>query len=170
MFRTVLVISAFALVLLLPGCTPCDKDDPDTVALTLPSGTVEAGKQAFEDLRCTACHTVSGVEGLNEPLAQVPVPDLGVVLVGHSRDSIATAIVLPSHIGSSDTELWSDWSTSQRVWVGPGQQIPDEEAVEEAVEETAETISIMTDYSDVITVQQLSDLVAFLQDRAVVPE
>jgi hypothetical protein len=148
----------------LAGCTPCDNHDPDTVALTLPSGTIEAGKQAFEDLRCSACHTVSGVDGLTEPLAQVPVPDLGVVLVGHSRDSIATAIVLPSHFASSDTELWSDWSTSQQVWIGPDQPEPQEE--EQTGEESAEKISIMTDYSNVITVQQLSDLVAFLEDSA----
>jgi hypothetical protein len=162
MSRTALSISAIAAICLLAACTPCDNHDPDTVALTLPSGTVEAGKQAFEDLRCSACHTVSGVEGLTEPLAQVPVPDLGMVLAGHSRDSIATAVVLPSHFASSDTELWSDWSTSQRVWIGPGQQIPKEQVGEE----TQETISIMTDYSNVITVQQLSDLVAFLEDSA----
>ena len=162
MSRTVFVSSAIVALCLLSGCAPCEQTDPDTVALTLPSGTVEAGKQAFEDLRCTACHTVSGVEGLTKPLAQVPVPDLGVVLAGRSRDSIATAIVLPSHIATSDTELWSDWSTSQRVWIGPGQQIPKEETVEEPTE----TISIMTDYSNVITVQQLSDLVAFLENSA----
>ena len=162
MSRTVLLISAIAALCLLSGCTPCEEHDPDAVSLTLPSGTVEAGRQAFEDLRCTACHAVSGVEGLTEPLAQVPVPDLGLVLAGRSRDRIATAIVLPSHIESSDTELWSDWSDSQRVWVGPGQQVPKKEVGEE----TVETMSIMTDYSDVITVQELSDLVAFLEDCA----
>jgi hypothetical protein len=165
MFRTILATSSIAAICLLPGCAPGDPnshDDPDTVALTLPSGSVAAGKQAFEDLRCTACHAISGVDGLSEPLAQVPVPDLGVALAGRSRDSIATAIVLPSHIASSDTQLWSDWSQSQRVWVGPGKQIPDEEVAEDS----PQAMSIMTDYSDVITVQELSDLVTFLEDSA----
>lgn len=137
MSRTVLVLSILAAVCLTGGCGPCESEDPDTLALTLPAGTAEAGKQAFEDLRCTACHQVSGVDGLTEPLAQVPVPDLGEVLAGQSRGAIASSIVIPPHTAIEETELEP---------------------------------ALMTNYADTVTVQQLSDLVVFLQDSAVQEE
>mgnify|MGYP001813314524 CR=1 FL=1 len=137
MSRMVLALSILAAVCLISGCGPCETEDPDTVALTLPAGTVEAGKQAFEELRCTACHRVGGVDGLTEPLAQVPVPDLATVLAGQSRGAIASSIVIPPHTAIEETELEP---------------------------------ALMTNYADTVTVQQLSDLVIFLQDSAVQEE
>jgi hypothetical protein len=154
-----------ALLLAVLGgwaCAPGGNSDPDMVTLLLPKGDVEAGRQAFIDLQCSACHLVAGVDGLPVPIAKIPIPDLGETLARQPRGALASSLIVPSHIDSAAAELWTDWSDQQRVWLGPGQRAP--QAGEVVDEEPA--LSLMSDYRDTMTVKQLSDLVAFLQDSA----
>ena len=105
----------------------------------LPMGDVEQGKAAFQALRCYACHRVEGAD-FPAPVATPPVP---VVLGGKvkqmpSRLDLANSIINPSHE------------------FAPGYK---DELIKSG------KLSRMGDYSDVLTVRQLSDLVAFLQSR-----
>ena len=105
----------------------------------LPAGDPERGKTAFVDLKCHECHRVAGVD-LPAPTVEPPVP---VVLGGevpHVRTDgeLLTSIVNPSHK------------------IAPGYR-------SELVERDGK--SRMPDFSDVMTVRQMIDLVAFLQAR-----
>jgi hypothetical protein len=69
-------------------------------------------------------------------------------------------VVRPTHVNATATELWTDWDPGQRVWLGPGQEVG------EAEEAQLRQASPMRDYRAVMTVKQLSDLVAFLESVA----
>lgn len=102
--------------------------------LYLPPGNAEAGRHAFESLRCNACHWVEGGQ-FAPPVAQPPVP----VVIGHgqarlSRAAIAESIISPSHV------------------------VPDH-----VPNVRSGTLSRMGDFSDVMTVRELIDLVAFIR-------
>ena len=137
----------------------CMQPDPDMVQLILPEGDAAAGNQAFLDLGCTTCHTVRGTETLPAPKMEKSL-ELGPTLTGLSRGGIATQVVRPTHVNAEATELWTDWDPGQRVWLGPGQDVGEGE------EAQLRQASRMSDYRAVMTVQQLSDLVAFLQSAA----
>ena len=97
----------------------------------LPAGNAEAGRKAFADLRCNACHRVI-YGGLPIPTA----PNQGRILTtGHavwSDARLASAIIAPSH------SLSPEWKNV------PGGASP------------------MGDYDNVMTIRQLSDLVAYI--------
>ena len=119
--------------LAVSGCAPPEKS---AAGFRLPDGDVEAGKKAFVELKCNACHRVEGMD-FGEPVADPPVP---VTLGGptpyvKSDGELVTSIINPSH----------------RLARG----FPKEEI-------TSGSGSRMADYSDVMTVRQLIDLVAFL--------
>lgn len=111
----------------------------DLVQLTLPSGDAAAGRQAFIDLRCTGCHRVTDEPDLPPPVSESMGPDLGPDLVPQSLGILATSIVAPSHAMSIRTS--SD--TRERV---------------------DGVLSPMGDYSGVMTVRQLLDVLAYLDD------
>jgi len=137
----------------------CAQSDPQMVRLLLPEGDAEAGKQAFVNLGCTVCHTVRGVEALPAPRLETSF-ELGPTLAGLSRGGIATQVVTPRHVNAEATHLWTDWEKGQRVWLGPGQDVG------EGAKTQSRSVSRMRDYGTVMTVKQLSDLVAFLQSVA----
>lgn len=103
---------------------------------SLPGGSADAGRQAFIALRCNSCHEIQGVaEHLGGPAH--------VVLGGETTrvrtyGELVTSIINPSHK------------------IAP---------VDRAEGATAEGESLMSYayLNDVMTVQQLIDLVAFLQ-------
>ena len=113
--------------------------DYETVMLTLPRGSADAGRQTFVDLRCSSCHTVEGDSGLPAPVSDSPGPPLGPALSDRPPGSVATAIVAPSHAMSIRTS-------------------PETRANVEGV------LSPMGDYSDTMTVRQLVDLIAYLDE------
>jgi L-cysteine S-thiosulfotransferase len=120
-------------------CIGCAVTNKSTREFALPVGDVEQGKVAFQTLRCYTCHRVEGAD-FPAPVATPPVP---VVLGGKvkqipSRLELANSIINPSHE------------------FAPGHK---DELIKSG------KLSRMGDYSDVLTVQQLSDLVAFLQSR-----
>jgi hypothetical protein len=107
----------------------------------LPEGDVEQGRQAFVDLKCYTCHEVAGLEReLPSPTA-TPVTDVklgGVAMREPTDGELVTSIINPPH------ELY------------PGGE-------EERI--TSGGVSRMANYNEVITMQQLIDLAAFLHDR-----
>ncbi|MCL4848253.1 MAG: c-type cytochrome [Acidobacteria bacterium] len=101
----------------------------------LPPGDAEAGKAAFVDLSCHACHTVEGVE--------LPPPtDATVVKLGGRS-------ILPRTDGEMTTDIILPSSHYARGY--PAHEV------------MADGKSRMPDYAAKMTVRQLADLVAFLQ-------
>lgn len=127
---------ACAAALSLSFCAPPEKS---ASGFRLPDGDVQAGQAAFLELQCNACHQVKGMD-LPGPVAEPPVP----VAIGGTVDyqptdgRFVTSIINPSH------KLARGY---------PKQQVE------------SGGISRMADYSDVMTVRQLVDLVAFLHSR-----
>ena len=99
-----------------------------------PDGDPEAGRTAFTQMQCYACHGVIG-DDFPEPHATPPLPDpLGPDLAAMSRGEIAEAIIAPYH------------------------PIPDDlEAVRRG------EVPQMGDYSEAMTVRQLIDIVGYLE-------
>jgi hypothetical protein len=107
----------------------------------LPEGDVERGRQAFEDLRCTTCHEVAGLEDeLPRPTAdpQVDVTLGGLAMREPTDGELFTSIIHPSHQIAPAAE-------PERVTSGAG--------------------SRMANLNEVLKMQQVIDIVAFLHDR-----
>ena len=131
-----LVIKLVALCLLI-CLTACDQDDRGHGDIYLPSGDAAKGEGHFVSLGCVGCHSVIGAE-LPEPVEAGPVRVLLGSRTGRtmSYGQLVTSIVNPSH------------RLSPRY---------------RREEVSQEGESLMTSYNDVLTVTQLTDLVAFLQ-------
>ena len=117
--------------------SPASAADYVVVELALPRGNPDAGRQAFIDLRCTACHRVAGETDWPAPVSDAPGPDLGPDLATQPLGQLATAIVAPSHAMS--------------VRTGP-----------DARERVEGVLSPMGDFSEVMTVRQLAGILAYL--------
>jgi mono/diheme cytochrome c family protein len=119
----------------LAGCVP-----NTTLLVRLPIGNLNRGREAFVALECHGCHRVDGVE-----IPPHPSPStISVLLGGHTPrietyGDIVTSIVNPSH----------RLARSYRVRAASGRESP----------MAAEFLN------DVITVQQLVDIAAFLRDE-----
>ncbi|MEX1258261.1 MAG: c-type cytochrome [Gemmatimonadota bacterium] len=101
--------------------------------LYLPEGDAAAGRVAFEAMQCYACHEVPG-ETFPPPHATPPVPvPLGPEVVQKPADELAESILAPSH------------------------EIPDDL---EGVQRDGR--SRMGDWSEVMTVREWLDIVAYL--------
>jgi mono/diheme cytochrome c family protein len=129
------LFSTTALATLL-CCAPPEKS---AVGFRLPDGDAARGKETFVELKCNACHVVRG-EDLPAPVAEPPVPVAlgGTVNYQPTDGRFVTSIINPSHK------------------LAPG--FP-KELIKSGNE------SRMPDYSDVLTVRQLIDLVAFLHTK-----
>jgi mono/diheme cytochrome c family protein len=128
-------IAALGLV----GSSAC-ADRMSQVGFSLPAGDAEHGREAFVYLQCHSCHTISGVELPLEPHApEPPFVELGgSVTRVKTYGQLVTAIINPSH------KLAEGYP-------------------EEVVSEGGE--SKMPVYNAVMTVQELIDIVAFLQPQ-----
>jgi sulfur-oxidizing protein SoxX len=126
---------AFALAV-VPACAPAPTSGK---GFTLPEGNAEAGQTVFISLQCHACHTVQDLE-LPEVDAELdPRVKLGGKVVRVSTyGELVTSIINPSH------KLASGYA-------------------EETV--AADGESKMKNYNAAMTVQELTDLVAFLHSR-----
>jgi len=122
-----------SLLLLVAGCRTTPQD---TVTFRLPQGDIQNGKLTFISLKCYACHRVVR-EDVPPPYALPPVPVvLGAEPRQLTRQELAQAIVAPSHTIEPGyrRELVASGHTSR-----------------------------MADFAALLTLQQLADLVAFLQ-------
>ena len=111
----------------------CDNNPKSARGFRLPEGNAERGRQAFLELKCNACHRVQG-----EPIA--PPGNFNLTLGGKvtrvkTYGELVTSIINPSHV----------LSESYRQQLKAARESP------------------MPDFNRQMTVQQLIDLVAFLQ-------
>ncbi|MGI9200793.1 MAG: c-type cytochrome [Woeseiaceae bacterium] len=134
------LIALFAVLCL----SACDQVGQSENTIYLPEGDADSGKETFVALGCVSCHSVVGAE----------LPDTAEagsirVLLGSQTSrrmtygELVTAIVNPSH----------RLSTRYR---------------KDEISQNGE--SLMTSYVDVMTVAQLTDLAAFLQQHYVKAE
>lgn len=126
-----------ALVALsIVGCAGCSFLRPSGGGIALPPGDVERGKTAFRELQCFTCHSVSGHEF---PWPTVRPPVLVVLGTEHdvpSRRNLVNSIINPSH----------------KIYPGIDRNLVQ-----------TNNVSRMSDFTEVMTIRQLSDLVAFLE-------
>ena len=146
------------LIFILPGLlmalslTACDVGPNSGRGFSLPEGDISSGRATFLELQCNACHSIDTIERL----AATEYPAINVRLGGpvtaiKTYGDLVTSVINPSH---KITRRYG----SERV-------------------ETESGESRMTNYNDVMTVQQLVDLVTFLEtnytliryDRTVYP-
>lgn len=129
-----------ATVAVLLGMAGCDTGRHSATGFRLPSsGEIERGKSAFLAFECNKCHSVSGLN-LPKPTVVPPVP---VVLGGETTSVLTdgylvTSIVNPSHV------ITGYGASGVRDMNGK---------------------SRMPDYTETMTVRQLTDIVAFLQSQ-----
>lgn len=107
--------------------------------VVLPKGDVQAGRKAFQDLKCHVCHRVSGENGFAAPIAELRGPDLNALLQLQETSDIAAAIIAPSHSLSIRTS----------------------EAIKAQL--AKQGVSPMGDFSRAMTVRQLADLLSYLR-------
>ncbi len=132
-------LNALLTAVILFGLIACDSGPRSPVGFLLPEGDVEEGKAAFLELQCNACHTVDGVD-LPPPVV-IPTPSASVILGGHvfeirTDGYLVTSIINPSH-------KLARGLNKEQITTSTGE-------------------SRMPDYSEIMTVQQLINLVAFL--------
>jgi len=126
--------------------TACDTGPKSARGFRLPDGDAAKGQEIFVELQCISCHRISGLE-LPAPQQAGPVT----VILGGETQTIKTYGELVSSI----------INPSHKLILG----YPEEEIAPQGK-------SLMTIYNDRMTVQQLIDLVAFLQSKyeLVIPE
>jgi sulfur-oxidizing protein SoxX len=137
MFRYLITLSVAAV--LAAGCTPAPQSGR---GFTLPEGDVARGQATFVELQCNACHKVKGVD---LPAAE-NATDLSVALGGkvariQTYGELVTSIINPSH------KIAKGYAKEEVTTDAEGQQ------------------SRMLNYNEIATVEQLADLVAFLQSH-----
>ncbi len=138
-----ILFAVTAAAALLAGC---DRDPIPEVGFRLPDGDAVAGRETFLYMQCNQCHTVYG-----EELPEIPFADPPYVMLGgpvtqvRTYGQLVTSIINPSH------DLAKGYA-------------------EEVVSEEGE--SKMYNYNRYMTVQELIDIVMWLQPKydVVVPE
>ncbi len=138
-----LIISLVSIFSLL-CVSACEQVEQRQGAIHLPEGDANKGAEHFVSLGCVGCHQVVGAE-LPEPASAGPVRVLLGSKTGRamSYNRLVTSIVNPSH------RLSTRYSKDKISREGK---------------------SLMISYNDVMTVTQLTDLVAFLQAHYVKAE
>lgn len=137
MLRRVVLI--FVLVLLMPagmlGFAAFAAVAPAKPDFALPAGDVLQGRAVFLKMQCNHCHMVTGklAEGIANPVSSAPAPLLNSDVAKKGQAVLVTSIINPSHV------------------IAPS--AADREG----------KLSPMGDYTRVMTVRELVDLVAFLQ-------
>ena len=123
-------------ILIAVGCSPSPKSGK---GFTLPEGDLARGKATYERLQCNACHTTEGIEQIaTAEGAPKPIVLGGEVYRIRTYGELVTSVINPSHR------------------IAPG-YAPDDVAVDGE--------SKMKNYNDVMTVQELNDIVTFLSSK-----
>lgn len=135
--KPILLLPALVIALSLSAC---DVGPNSGRGFSLPEGSVADGRATFVELECNACHSIDTIERL----AATEYPAIDVRLGGpvtsiKTYGDLVTSVINPSH------RVTRRYST-ERV-------------------ETESGESRMRNYNDVMTVQQLVDLVTFLESN-----
>jgi sulfur-oxidizing protein SoxX len=124
----------------------CDTGPKSAAGFRLPDGNVDVGKQLFVQLECNSCHAILGLE-LPQATQSGPVTVTlgGPVTKVKNYGQLVSSVINPSH---------------KIIRRYPKEEI------------TVDGESIMQNYNETMTVQQLIDLVTFLQAqyRVTVPQ
>jgi mono/diheme cytochrome c family protein len=122
---------------LLTACMPGPESGR---GFRLPDGDVDRGLAAFTELQCHACHSVEGLDLQYLGTGAADVKLGGTVTRVKTYGELVTSIINPSHK------------------LAPGYRA-DEASTD------GESLMALASVNDIMTVQQLIDLVAFLQAR-----
>ncbi len=135
--------AAIVLVALVAACRPSEESQARSPrGFALPEGDAQRGQEAFLELRCTTCHLVAGFEDEFPRPTATPMVDVklgGLAMRQPTDGELVTSIINPSH----------------RIFPGS----------EEQEKLVSGSESRMANLREVMTVQQLLDLVTFLHDR-----
>lgn len=140
------LLISFFLIMMSIGISGCDRDPMSEVGFRLPDGDEMAGREAFLYMQCHQCHSIVGEDLPRIPLADPPFVELGgSVTKVKTYGELVTAIINPSH-------KLADGYAKDLVSV--------------------EGVSKMYVYNGYMTVQELVDIVMFLQPHydIIVPE
>lgn len=134
MTKNWIALLIITLMLVTAGCT---RSATSSAGFRLPDGNAADGREAFLYFECHQCHTISGEELPAIPLADAPYVVLGgPVTRVKTYGQLVTGIINPSH------------------------KLADGYAAEQVAEDGE---SNMYSYTEFMTVQELTDLVVFLQ-------
>ncbi len=133
------MIQVLILSICLGALTACTTDPKSSKGFRLPDGSIQKGQAVFVELQCNNCHQINGLD-LPAPVQPGPVTITlgGTVRTVKTYGELVSSVINPSH------KLISSYPRDQVAKDGT---------------------SLMTIYNDRMTVQQLIDLVAFLQSR-----
>ena len=123
--------------ILLTGCGAGTKS---AKGFRLPEGDPAKGRTAFVELKCHTCHTVAGETDLPAPSESVKAPVLlgGEVAKVKTYGELVTSIIHPSH--NLSPRLQEEWMEQAQL-------------------------SPMGSFNHLMTVEQMIDLVEFLQPK-----
>jgi len=135
--KQIFLIPLFILFFLLASC---DIGPNSGRGFSLPEGNVDKGRTTFVELECNACHSVGDIERV----AGLEGPDINVKLGGRvtavkTYGDLVTSVINPSH------------KTSRRY------------AKQNIATEGGELKMVV--YNEIMTVQQLVDLVTYLESN-----
>ncbi len=132
-----MIRSIWVVPVLAAALVACERDMMSERGFALPAGDAEAGRQAFIDLQCYDCHTVKDEAFPKAPGMEPPYVELGgQVARVKTYGQLVTAIINPSH----------------KLAKGYAEQLV-----------AVDGESKMAFYNHYMTVQQLIDIVTFLQ-------
>ena len=128
------------LVILLWTCSLISSCDQQARGFAIPKGDLEKGKMTYERLSCNECHSIPEIEwkGGNDSLK---IYLGGTVSNRKSYGELVTSVINPSH------------------------KIARRYQQKTSTETTEAGLSKMKNYNEVMTVQELIDLVTFLQSE-----
>ena len=128
-----------SLLALLWAVSGCNQDPTSGAGFRLPDGDASQGREVFLYMQCNQCHTIKGIELPEIPFADPAYVELGGrVATVKTYGDLVTSIINPSHR------------------LAPGY-------AKEKISQDGE--SNMYIYNRHMTVQELIDLVAFLQSH-----
>ncbi len=136
--RTILLTGAIMVL------AACDMGPKSSYGFTLPDGNAEYGEQYFVEFRCIDCHAVAGKEYLRdgsdgiEPIMEVALGGTTTKIATYGQ--LVTSIINPSHKVSDEYRVTPEIEGGQ---------------------------SMMRNYNTIMTVDELIDIVAFVQDQYV---
>ena len=132
-------LAGLALLLVFLGfLTACDRSPKSGRGFVFPEGDAARGKTAFVQMKCYTCHRVDGEVDLPAPLVDpsLVIPLGGEVLRVRTYGDLVTSIIHPEYNISDQVTANRRWEVKQ---------------------------SPMPTVNDTMTVQQLLDIVTFLQ-------
>ncbi len=133
--------SLFALLIIALGiATACQNQSSGFV---LPDGDIEKGKQAFTELNCTDCHSVADIEWAGEKNGDTLHVRLGGDITKvKTYGELVTSVINPSH------KISRAFHKKQEMTFAEGRSKME-----------------LYSYNEIMTVQELVDIVTFLQSE-----